>query len=803
MSTLKTRIDDLYSLVPSRHRELDAELGYPLRGLLELVQQQAEIVADDIDGLYNDAFIETCARWAIPYIGDLVSNRTLHTAESSSTTDTATELFDDLVGPDLRPLPLVRIRADVAKTIYYRRRKGTLPMLEELARDVTGWAAHAVEFFQLLTWQQNPNHVRFHSPGFADLRRVERCGRVDGPFDEFAHTVDVARIDTSEGTADGWHNIRHIGFFLWRLGSYALVRAKPRPAASAPAWRFHFSPTGNPAPLFNAWVREGDESGLSNETHAPAPVRRARFYENLREYRATPPTRHDSTGIYGPMVGVGAATPDSDAAFYVVRNGAEFPAYPTFSPAPNEPAEERAAPGAFAEPRVVCRILDPWPATQPTGGVIAIDTKCGRLALGDGLTDPSDPTTSLAVDFRYGFAADLGGGPYARDRWLAADSTSLSRLYVSSDGVAPTGSPAVTHTKLTDAITAWQTAGRPDTVITIYDNWTYDLPASVTLTNTETLTIEAADAARPLLVTQASGLEVDVDPPISADADRRGVLTFNGVVVEGFIHVIGDLGKLRLIHATLVPGRSLLEDGSHATTEPSVIAEPTSAGSPINAQLSVEMAYAIAGPLRLPGDAQGLWLLDSIVDGLDGIAIASSATDSSGAPFPACELHAERSTVLGECLLESVAMISECVMTKKVVTRKTGDGCVRYSFIPRTSKTPQRYRCQPDLEISQRVREAEEQAITMGTTLSAADRAALQGSIARWLWPTFTSTSYGDPGYAQLRLVSPRQILTGAEDESEMGVFCHLKQNQRETNLRIRLEEYLPLALDAGLIYVT
>ena len=69
--------------------------------------------------------------------------------------------------------------------------------------------------------------------------------------------------------------------------------------------------------------------------------------------------------------------------------------------------------------------------------------------------------------------------------------------------------------------------------------------------------------------------------------------------------------------------------------------------------------------------------------------------------------------------------------------------------------------------------------------------------------PVFTSIHYGDPGYAQLHLRCPVEIRTGAEDGSEMGVFCHLKQPQRETNLRIRLEEYLPFGLDAGVIYVT
>ena len=43
----------------------------------------------------------------------------------------------------------------------------------------------------------------------------------------------------------------------------------------------------------------------------------------------------------------------------------------------------------------------------------------------------------------------------------------------------------------------------------------------------------------------------------------------------------------------------------------------------------------------------------------------------------------------------------------------------------------------------------------------------------------------------------------GADDEGEMGVMHALFQPQRETNLRIRLEEYLRFGLRAGLIYET
>src|SRR4029453_6228928 len=45
-------------------------------------------------------------------------------------------------------------RIDVAKTIYYRRRKGTVRVLEELISDITGWDGIVVEEFRRLprTW---------------------------------------------------------------------------------------------------------------------------------------------------------------------------------------------------------------------------------------------------------------------------------------------------------------------------------------------------------------------------------------------------------------------------------------------------------------------------------------------------------------------------------------------------------------------------------------------------------------------------------------------------------------------------
>ena len=44
----------------------------PLQSLLLMLQEQLAVLAEDLDQLYDDQFIETCAPWVIPYIGDLI-----------------------------------------------------------------------------------------------------------------------------------------------------------------------------------------------------------------------------------------------------------------------------------------------------------------------------------------------------------------------------------------------------------------------------------------------------------------------------------------------------------------------------------------------------------------------------------------------------------------------------------------------------------------------------------------------------------------------------------------------------------
>ena len=114
--------DAVKQLASSSYRLRDADQGYPLRALLRVVGEQAVVVEQDIAGLYENWFIETCDEWVVPYIGELLGTPGLSPSG----------------GEDFSQ------RAYVANTLAYRRRKGTAAVLEQLARDVTGWPARVL-----------------------------------------------------------------------------------------------------------------------------------------------------------------------------------------------------------------------------------------------------------------------------------------------------------------------------------------------------------------------------------------------------------------------------------------------------------------------------------------------------------------------------------------------------------------------------------------------------------------------------------------------------------------------------------
>src|SRR5262249_30609686 len=146
----------------------------------------------------------------------------------------------------------------------------------------------------------------------------------------------------------------------------------------------------------------------------------------------------------------------------------------------------------------------------------------------------------------------------------------------------------------------------------------------------------------------------------------------------------------------------------------------------------------------------------------------------------------------------------------RVLRRQTG--CVRYCYLPDGSETPRRFRCQPDLALALAVDQALEQGAAAAGLASVQQLPPKESSaietrervrvLAR-LTPRFASTRFGEPGYAHLVPTTAPEILTGAEDGSEIGAFNFLQEPARRRQLAILLEEYLRFGLDAGIFYVT
>jgi hypothetical protein len=270
----------------------------------------------------------------VPYIGDLVGARGL------------------LSNADFSP------RAQVANTLAYRRRKGTAAVLEQLARDATGWDASVVEYFQLLATAQYLNHLRPENLSFASLRDSRRLDHLNTPFDRTAHTVDVRNIENRRGR----YNIPNVAIFLWRLGSYPVTRA---PAYKLDDRRYLFDALGKETQLYNRPQVETEITHLAEPINVSMPLARRVLAHELETY-------------YG-----------GDKSLLVYRDGEEIRA-------------DRIS---------VCDLSDvndgaAW-AHIPEDK-IAIDPVLGRIAF------PSAPR-SVHASYRYGFSAAMGGGEYERE----------------------------------------------------------------------------------------------------------------------------------------------------------------------------------------------------------------------------------------------------------------------------------------------------------------------------------------------------------------------------------------------------
>jgi len=675
MNSDEEQLNKLYRLLPAIYRIRDTEQGGPLRDLLSVITEQIAVLEEDLEQLYDDQFIETCAPWVIPYIGDLIGYQALQVVPKISS-----------------------LRTEVANTIAYRQRKGTAAIIEQIARDITGWDACVVEFFQLLAKTQHMNHIRSDNLQSVDLRKWKNVEYLNAPFDKLTHTVDVRHIDINRGK----YNIPNIGIFLWRLKAYRLMDS---PAFQVDDHRYMFSPLGNNMQLFTCPQAEDEITHLAEPINVPMPISKRLLSKQKEDYYGN----NKSLFLKGVT--------DTDKI-------------------------------------VICDLSDKdnnnWSNTAPTDK-IAIDPELGRIAFDEAQTEPP------LVTFHYGFSADIGGGEYNRGHSFDVELERNGQI-IKVPGDQPT---------IQDAL---KEIGNNNGVIEITDNGRYkdyyedieeldDL--KIELATGQHIELRAADGCRPTL-------ELIFYLEVSGGGDAE--LTINGLIITGEkLKLKSGLKRLRLRHCTLVPGLTLSREG--LLNFPGAASLIQTGSENIT---SVEIDNCIVGPLQLLSEGSTLNIRDSIID--SPATTLEYAWPAIIAPFGGGEYgpHTtlERTTIIGTVFVKELVMASNVIFTNKVEPYIRQSGCVRYSYLPEESSRILRcYRCQPTPDATR-------------------------------VYPGFTSLRYGNPGYCQLSLDCAAEIRQGADDKAEMGVFHDLYQPQRETNLRVRLDEYLRFGLEAGIFYI-
>jgi hypothetical protein len=720
MSTTPQTPGPIYSLLPAVFRTRDAQQGGQLEAFFQVLEEQAAIVRQNVWQLYDDQFIETCAPWVIPYIGELIGFDPVYTVA--------------LVSADSR--------AEVANTIGYRRRKGTLLAMEQVTHDVSGRTTIAVEEFKRLITTLSLRDVRPHHAATADIRDGKDLRDQEGPFTRLNRTVDVRRIGPRNRVAPpaplpdstpldialhgpGRFNVPDIAVWMWRWKSRQITAA---PLFALGTGGFFFSPVGGPMPLFQQPPPPpAPFTRLMTELDAPEPISQQDFA--LR----TPDFYPSSIELFENGIPV-------DASRITCANLAESPSG-------------------------LCRVPN---------GKIAIDPELGRIQYAADVKVPSD----VRATYSYGAAAAIGGGPYDRTANVTPPAKPVLTAVV---GTAP-------YPTLQAAVAKWNSLPEGSAGIIVlpnYESYAIDLtgPHAICVSSQSQLLIAAADVTQQgappewnqSRVTLRGDIEVlGLSLPHLQDglAAPVGQVQFSGIVFAGEIRILGDSPCVQIADCTLTPGRMRTNLG-----EASFPGEPSLSGSAIGA--CVSLTRVITGPVALPSNCS-LRIIDSIVDAESPFCPAVAGPDLASA---GAVLHIEDSTVIGRVWTEQMSLASNTIFQSRLGRRdpwkapvwanRRQTGCVRFCFLPLESIVPRRYECLPP---------------------DAASAGALQ--------PQFISLRFGDPGYCMLSGDVPLAIWKGADNGSQMGVFQQVQETEAVTNIQIRSSEYLPVNLERGVFLI-
>jgi hypothetical protein len=741
MSTPVTVRSNLFNLLPALYRLRDAQLaanaGYemgPLQSLLSIVEEQIANVEENMAQLYDDLFIETCAPWVTPYIGDLIDYKQINGIASAVDSP----------------------RAEVANTIGFRRRKGTVPVFEQLARDATGWGAHAVEFFQVLaTTQCVRNHIRPQNHYAPNLRSWKPRQFMDTGFDKTAHKVDVRRIPAAPDRHPapgglGRYNVQNIGVFLWSLNAYPLTGV-PATAVAGSSQCFRFSTLGADMPLFHKATELPEETtALAEPSNVPDRLTRHLLCHDIRAIT----TNGAAPVYYG-----------SGLSLAIYSNGSLQDASRILV------ADLSGDDGSWAN---LSHLSDL--AHLPAGAnTIAIDPRLGRIAVPP---PPAGVKPSFSTFCCYGFNAAIGGGEYPRASTFTA-SPEQTVVRVPGD-----------YADIHDALAALSGDG----VVEVSNSGVYSEPTglNVAVRANGHIELRAADGARPTLM---------LGDAISIAGGSGGQFNLNGFLIAyaqpqaaskppvALLHSPGvkanQLANLGAAHCTFVPGWTLKSNGEPMTDSSG---ELTYAGPAVlvdSPGLAVTIGQSILGPLYLNSESTAS-LTDAIVDASDPTAVAIVASiAATNAPVASGALTMNGCTVIGKVYASLLSLVSNCLflaeLTKADVSStpplwnaplwsaRRQQGCVRFSYVPAGAVLPRQFEC--------------------------VERAP--GVAA----PMFYSLQYGNPAYAKLLPTTDSSIRQGADDGGEMGAYHSILAPQREADLLTRLAEYIPVGLEYGIFY--
>jgi hypothetical protein len=830
--------DKLWQLLPAVYRTLDTDqLGAngPLREMVNRIGATTAVLRQSIDRLWENQSIETCDDWVIPYIAQLVGTRLVQGLDSSGQ------------------------RLDVANTITYRRRKGTVGLIEQLAHDISGWDAKVVEFFrrlgrtrhgldppvgpigtpgsQLTALHEAEGLVGpltfTHIGGFADLRNVYGATKSRSAFDEYYHFAD-----TRQGDGDfGWHAIPHLGVFVWRLLSLEVKNVTPVAVKGCPGW-FTFDPTGRDTPLFAAQrdaAAFGDIWVSPSEGQLPTPISQALLnadvaagQKGLGLYPVVPPpenvTMPDAVMSVAPASTTddpyGASGQNPAVVLRPERGRFKLTASPTPTPLATYhygfPSEIGAGP--YDRRTQTLTIATPTPRDTLKGGGTALasiaDPHHGTVTLGDSLTYAGAP--DLDVDRNLTVNATNNQRPLIRldagKPWTIhghSDETSLTLdgLFVSGQDIVLTG--AFSTVTISCCTLDPGSGATPD----VFDDPFGSPPGSP---------FQIAADGRPLRPTrlwiEAAVTSLVIDRCVLGPIRTRGAGNVETTTIgNSTLQAIrtSNLGPItqadvmdpdrleRELQLGLDPVSMLLRSlaPSIGATLGHVASPPPATPSPPSSDLATligELNGLIAAPsLYRPGPFKDVALsaetsrlkLETAGYGpatalnrlLLEDAYPMELADAALA-FADGALALSRCTVMGRIVAHRFSA-SECILRELATVDDIQDGCTRFTAWAQGSQLPRQYEC-----VSIR-----------------------QGA------PLFTTTDFGQPGYAQLlpnvdaqrlppttKLTTPQNTISaGAADASEMGAYARDKNPIRAQALMVKLQEYMPANLVPVIVDVT